>query len=141
MKTAPREFRSNSLGMDTLEKSLKVLKPGGKLISISGPPDIAFAKESGLNWFFQQVIRLLSSGIRRKAKRHGISYSFVFMRANGEQLSKITSLIESGVVRPVVDRIFPFVATNEAMDYLATGRAKGKIVINNKDERPSRRVQ
>ena len=119
----------NSLGKDTLEKSLKVLKPGGKLISISGPPDIAFAKESGLNWFFQQVMRLLSYGIRRKAKRHGISYSFVFMRANGEQLSKITSLIESGVVRQVVDRIFPFLATNEAMDYLATGRAKGKVVV------------
>jgi len=119
----------NSLGRDTLEKSLKVLKPGGKLISISGPPDITFAKESGLNWFFQQVMRLLSFGIRRKAKRHGISYSFVFMRANGEQLSKITSLIESGVVRQVVDRIFPFLATNEAMDYLATGRAKGKVVI------------
>jgi len=120
----------NSLGKDTLEKSLKVLKPGGKLISISGPPDIAFAKESGVNWFLQQVMRFLSLGIRRKAKRHGISYSFVFMRANGEQLSEITSLIESGVVRQVVDRIFPFQATNEAMDYLATGRAKGKVVIN-----------
>ncbi|HEX6827907.1 MAG TPA: NADP-dependent oxidoreductase, partial [Burkholderiales bacterium] len=120
----------NSLGKDTLDESLKVLKPGGKLISISGPPDMAFAKESRLNWFFQQVMRLLSFGIRRKAKRHGISYSFVFMRANGEQLSKITSLIESGVVRQVVDRIFPFLATNEAMDYLATGRAKGKVVIN-----------
>ena len=120
----------NSLGKDTLEKSLKVLKPGGKLISISGPPDMVFAKESGLNWFFRQVMRLLSFGIRRKAKRHGISYSFVFMRANGEQLSKITSLIESGAVRQVVDRIFPFVATNEAMDYLATGRAKGKVVIS-----------
>jgi len=120
----------NSLGKDTLEKSLKVLKPGGKLVSISGPPDIAFAKESGVNWFFQQVMRLLSFHIRRRAERHGIRYSFVLMRANGEQLSKITSLIESGVVRPVVDRVFPFRATNEAMDYLATGRAKGKVVIN-----------
>jgi len=119
----------NSLGKDTLEKSLMVLKPGGKLISISGPPDVAFAKENGLNWFLQQVMRLLSYGIRRKAKRHGISYSFVFMRANGEQLSKITSLIESGVVLQVVDRIFPFLATNEAIDYLATGRANGKVVV------------
>jgi NADPH:quinone reductase-like Zn-dependent oxidoreductase len=119
----------NSLGKDTLEQSLAVLKPGGKLISISGPPDVAFAKENGLSWFLQQVTRLLSFGIRRKAKRHGVSYSFLLMRANGEQLGKITSLIESGVVRPVVDRIFPFLATNEAMDYLATGRAKGKIVI------------
>lgn len=119
----------NSLGKDTLEKSLEVLKPGGKVISISGPPDVAFAKESGLNGFLQQVMRLLSSSIRRKAERHGVSYAFLFMRADGAQLSKITALIESGVVRPVVDRIFPFLATNEAMDYLAMGRAKGKVVI------------
>jgi NADPH:quinone reductase-like Zn-dependent oxidoreductase len=119
----------NSLGKDTLEQSLTVLKPGGMLISISGPPDVAFARESGLNAFLRQVTRLLSFGIRRKAKRHGVGYSFVFMRANGEQLGKITSLIESGIVRPVVDRVFPFQATNEAMDYLATGRVKGKVVV------------
>src|SRR5713226_2195851 len=119
----------NSLGKDTLEKSLQVLKPGGKLISISGPPDAAFAKQNGSNWFLQQVIRLLSFGIRKKAKHHGVSYSFAFMRANGEQLSKITSLIQSGVIRQVMDRIFPFEATKEAWAYLETGRAKGKVVI------------
>src|SRR5207342_3932508 len=120
----------NSLDADTLEKSLTVLKPGGKLFSISGPPDVAFAKENGLNWFLQQVMRLLSLGIRSKARRRGVSYSFVFMRAQGGQLSKITALIESGVIKPVVDRTFPFPAINEAMDYLETGRAKGKIVVN-----------
>jgi NADPH:quinone reductase-like Zn-dependent oxidoreductase len=119
----------NSLGKDTLENSLNVLKPGGKLISITGPPDVAFAKENGSNWFLQQLMRLLSFGIRKKAKRHGVSYSFVFMRANGEQLSKITSLIESGIIRPVVDRIFPFEATKAAWAYLETGRARGKVVI------------
>src|SRR5437763_8613862 len=65
----------NSLGTDTLEKSLSVLKPGGKLISISGPPDVAFAKQNGSNWFLQQVMRLLSFGIRKRAKHHGVSYS------------------------------------------------------------------
>jgi NADPH:quinone reductase-like Zn-dependent oxidoreductase len=119
----------NSLGKDTLEKSLKVLKPGGKLISISGPPDLAFAKENGSNWFLQQVMSLLSFGIRKQAKRHGVSYSFVFMRANGKQLSQITSLIEAGIIRQVMDRIFPFEATKEALAYLETGRAKGKVVI------------
>jgi NADPH:quinone reductase-like Zn-dependent oxidoreductase len=119
----------NSLGKDTLEKSLNVLKPGGKLISISGPPDAAFAKESGLNWFVQQAMRLLSFGIRKKAKKAGISYSFVFMRANGEQLSKITSLIDDGIIRPVLDRVFPFAATSEALAYLEKGRAKGKVVV------------
>jgi NADPH:quinone reductase-like Zn-dependent oxidoreductase len=119
----------NSLGQDTLEKSLNVLKPGGKLISISGPPDVDFAKEQGVNWFLQQVMRLLSFGIRRKARRHRVNYSFVFMRANGEQLSQITSLIESDVIRPVIDRIFPFDATKEALTYLDTGRARGKVVV------------
>jgi NADPH:quinone reductase-like Zn-dependent oxidoreductase len=119
----------NSLGKDTLEKSLGVLKPGGKLISISGPPDVAFAKESGFNWVLQQAMRALSAGIRSKAKKRGVDYSFLFMRANGAQLEKITALIEGGEVRPVVDRVFPFLETNAAMDYLAKGRAKGKVVI------------
>lgn len=119
----------NSLDPATLEQSLQVLKPGGKLISISGPPDVAFAKENGSNWLLQQVMRLLSFRIRRQARRLGISYSFVFMRADGEQLSKITSLIESGAITPVVDRVFPFRAINEAMEYLESGRARGKVVI------------
>jgi NADPH:quinone reductase-like Zn-dependent oxidoreductase len=119
----------NSLGKDTLEKSLAVLKPGGRLISISGPPDPDFAKENGSGWLLQQVMRLLSFGIRRKAKRRGIGYSFLFMTANGAQLGKITSLIETGAIRPVIDRVFPFEKTNDALDYVETGRAKGKVVI------------
>lgn len=119
----------NSQDSKTLEKSLRVLKPGGKLISISGPPDPDFAKEQGLSWFLKLVMRLLSSGARRKAKRHGVSYSFLFMAANGEQLSKITALIESGIIRPVMDRVFQFERTQEAMAYVETGRAKGKVVI------------
>ncbi len=119
----------NSLGKDTLEKSLTVLKPGGKLISISGPPDPDFARQNGSGWLLQQVMRLLSGGIRRKSKRRGISYSFLFMTANGGQLGQITSLIETGVIRPIVDRVFPFEKTNEALDYVETGRAKGKVVV------------
>jgi NADPH:quinone reductase-like Zn-dependent oxidoreductase len=119
----------HSLGKDTLEKSLSVLKPGGKLISISGPPDADFAKENGSNWFLQQAMRLLSFGIRTKAKRQRISYSFLFMHANGYQLSEVTSLIESGIIRPVIDRVFPFEATEEALTYLETGRSRGKVVL------------
>lgn len=119
----------NSLDGDTLQKSLSVLKPGGKLISISGPPDPDFAREQGLNWLLQQVLRLLSFSIRRKAKGRGISYSFLYMRASGEQLSQITSLTEAGIIRPIMDRVFPFEATNEALAYLDTGRSKGKVVV------------
>src|SRR5438477_12792574 len=76
----------NSLGGEVLEKSLQGLKPGGKLISISGPPDPGFAKDIGASWILRQVIRLLSYRIRKKAKRHRVSYSFLFMKANGDQL-------------------------------------------------------
>jgi NADPH:quinone reductase-like Zn-dependent oxidoreductase len=119
----------NSLGKETLEKSLRVLKPGGKLISISGPPDPDSAKDMRLSWILRQVTRLLSYRIRKKAKRHRVSYSFLFMRANGDQLREITSLIDSGAIRPVVDRVFSFESTNEALAYVDTGRAKGKVII------------
>ena len=119
----------NSLGSDTLEKSLEVLKPGGRLISISGPPDVAFAKENGSNWLLQQIMRLLSFGIRRKARRRRVSYSFLFMRANGTQLGEMTPLLKSGVIRPVIDRVFPFEGTNDALAYIETGRSKGKVVV------------
>ena len=119
----------NSLGTETLNQSLEVLKPGGKLISISGPPDPDFARAQRASWFLRLVMAFLSSRIRKKAKRHSVSYSFLFMRASGEQLSEVTSLINSGAIRPVVDRVFPFESTSEALAYVETGRAKGKVVI------------
>jgi len=119
----------NGLGTDTLEKSLNVLKPGGILISISGPPDPTFAKDDGLNWFLRQATWVMSYAIRTKARRKGVSYSFLFMKASGEQLAKIASLIEAGVIRPVIDHVFDFEAIDEAMARLDTGRARGKIVV------------
>lgn len=119
----------NSLDGETLRKSLAVLKSGGKLISISGPPDPAFAKAQGLNLFFSLVMRLLSLGIRRKAKARGVDYAFLFMRANGAQLSEIAKLVEAGTIRPVMDRVVPFAATNEALTELEAGRSKGKVVV------------
>nr|WP_297383436.1 NADP-dependent oxidoreductase [uncultured Roseateles sp.] len=119
----------NSQDTKTLEKSLRVLKSGGKLISISGPPDPEFGKEIGAPGFVRLIVRLLSSGIRRKAKSRGISYSFLFMKANGGQLREITRLFDAGTIRPVVDKVFPFESTNDALAYVEKGRAKGKVVI------------
>jgi alcohol dehydrogenase len=119
----------NSQDAKTLEKSLRILKPGGKLISISGPPDPAFAKEIEAPWFVKLIMRLLSAKVRKKAKRLKVSFSFLFMKAQGNQLSQITSLIDAGVIKPVMDRVFPFEQTNEALAYVEAGRAKGKVVI------------
>ncbi len=122
----------NSQDGQTLDKSLRVLKKGGKLISISGPPDPAFGHEIGAPGFVKLVLRLLSSGIRRRAKRRGVAYSFLFMKANGGQLREITRLLDAGVIRPVIDRVFPFEATNEALAWVDAGRAKGKVVVKMK---------
>ncbi|MNX92751.1 Quinone oxidoreductase 1 [compost metagenome] len=119
----------NSQDQKTLEKSLKILKSGGKLISISGPPTPDFAKEIKAPWFVKIILSLISLGIRKKAKNKNVDYSFLFMKANGEQLSSITTLIESGIIKPVIDKIFPFDKTSEALIYVESGRAKGKIVI------------
>ena len=113
-----------------LEKSLRILKSGGQLISLTGPPTPEFAKQLGLAWHLKFITKILSSGAKKYAKKLNVNFTFLFMRAEGSQLSHITELIESGVIKPVVDRVFPFEQTNEAMAYVETGRAKGKVVVN-----------
>lgn len=119
----------NSQDSATLTKSFSILKPGGKLISISGPPDRAFGEEIKASWFVKLMMHLLSSDVRKKAQRRKVGFSFLFMKANGKQLREITAIIDSGAIRPVLDRVFPFEATPQALAYVETGRAKGKVVV------------
>ncbi|HDS1755059.1 NADP-dependent oxidoreductase [Pseudomonas sp. M5] len=119
----------SGLGGDVLEKSLHVLKPGGLLISISGPPTPEFAEQLRLSWLFRQVVRLISRGIRKKSEHKGVNYKFLFMRASGAQLAELARLVEAGVIKPVVDRAFALGSTADALAYVAEGRAKGKVVV------------
>ncbi|MBK9556433.1 MAG: NADP-dependent oxidoreductase [Bacteroidetes bacterium] len=119
----------NSQDTKSLEKSLRILKPNGKVISISGPPDVGFAKQMNTPWFLKFIMKLLSFGINRKAKRLGVDYSFLFMRANGNQLTEIASLINNGAIKPVLDKVFTFEQANEALTYVEAGRTKGKVVV------------
>lgn len=120
----------NSLGADVLHKSIKTLKPGGQLISISGPPTPEFGKAQGLPWMLRQVLRLLSLRIRRAAQAAGVKYEFVFMRASGAQLSQITALVESGAITPIIDKVYPLQSTADALAYVEQGRVKGKVVVS-----------
>jgi len=112
-----------------LENSLKILKPGGTLISLTGPPTGKVAKQLGLGLHFQVIMNLLSSSVRRKAKKLGVNFNFLFMKADGKALSEITTLIEAEKIRPIIDKVFPFDKTNEALTYVESGRSKGKVVI------------
>src|SRR3954453_19445783 len=114
---------------DTLAKSLRVLKPGGIAIGIAGPPDPEFARRQGLRLPLRLVMALLSLKTRRAARRRGVRYSFLFMRANGAQLDEIAKLIDSGDLRPIVDQRYPFDEAPEALAHVEGGRTKGKVVI------------
>ena len=114
---------------DTVEKSIGILKPGGRIVSLVGPLDVAFARARRLNLFLTLVFALMSRKIRRLAKKQDVNYSFLFVRPDGAQLSEIGALIQAGRIRPVIDKVFPFEQAKEALQYLAQGRAKGKVVV------------
>lgn len=118
----------DSLGLASLEKSLTVLRPGGLAISVVGPPDPAFADQLRQP-LLKPVMAILSRKIRRQARKLGVRYSFVFMRASGPQLGALAALYDAGTLRPVLDRTFPLAETLDAMAYVEQGKANGKIVV------------
>src|SRR6266568_4711776 len=123
----------DSLGGQTLEKSLRVLRPGGIAIGLAGPPDPAFARQIGANPVVRLATVLLSARTRLRARRRHVRYSFLFMKASGEQLRAIAALADAGTIRPVIDRVFPFGSAKDAMAYVESGRAKGKVVVTMAD--------
>jgi len=114
---------------DGIEKALQILKPNGSVVSLIGPLDAAFARARNLNVLLRLVFSLMSRKILRLAAKRNIRYSFLFVRPDGDQLADIGRILESGQIRPVIDRIFPFDQAKEALAYLETGRAKGKVVV------------
>jgi len=121
----------DSLGGKNLEKSLKVLKPGGLAIGVAGPPDTGFAKQVGAPSFMGVVMNALSRKVRKQAKALGVRYRFFFMQASGSQLRELGALYDSGQLRPVIDRTFEFDQMLEAMAYVEQGRTKaGKVVVS-----------
>ncbi|MEZ0191874.1 NADP-dependent oxidoreductase [Ralstonia solanacearum] len=114
---------------DAIEKAIGILKPGSKVVSLIGPLDAAFARARGLNFFLTFVFGLMSRKIMRLARKRDVTYSFLFVRPDGAQLAEIGGLLESEHIRPVIDRVFSFEQAKEALEYLAQGRAKGKVVV------------
>jgi len=124
------DFVLDSLGGENLEKSLRVLRPGGMAIGVSGPPTPAYAREARLNPVVRLAIAALSRRIRAQAKRLGVDYRFLWMRASGDQLREIAALVDAGSIRPIVGRVFPFDEAVSALDSLAKGGVRGKVVIS-----------
>ncbi|QIM21893.1 NADP-dependent oxidoreductase [Phycicoccus sp. HDW14] len=119
----------DSLGGDNLVRSLTVLRRGGIAIGIAGPPTPRFAKEAGLNPLLRVVMTALSRRVRSRAKALGVGYRFLFMRADGRQLREVAALVDSGAIRPVVGRTYPFEETPTALAELGKARTRGKTVV------------
>ncbi|MED1557277.1 NADP-dependent oxidoreductase [Bacillus paramycoides] len=119
----------DTIGGTTLEKSFDIIKSGGKIVSVSGIPNARFGKEFGSGFFKTLLFSLASKKLTTLEKKHNAQYSFLFMKPSGDQLRIIANYIESGKIKPVIDRVFPFEDAQKAMEYSESGRAKGKIIV------------
>ncbi|MEC0245809.1 NADP-dependent oxidoreductase [Paenibacillus chitinolyticus] len=119
----------DTLGGEILEKSFKVIKSGGKIVSVSGLPNARFGKEYGSGFFKTLLFSAASRKLTALEKQHNVQYTFLFMKPSGEQLRVIANFIETGKIKPIIDRVFPFEDAQKAMEYAESGRAKGKLIL------------
>ncbi len=105
-----------------------MLRRGGHAVSVVGPPDPAFAGQVGRP-LLRPVMWLLSRRVRRRARSLGMSYSFLFMRADGARLAELAALYDGGALRPVLGRTFPFEQTLDAVAHVEAGHGRGKVVV------------
>ncbi len=122
----------DTLGGESLEKSFQILRQGSIVVSIVGPPDAAFGRTRGMNFLMVFALWLLSYKMHRLAKRRGVRYSFLLVNPDGSQLAELGELLKLRIIRPVIDKVFPFDQAKEALAYLELGRAKGKVVVRMK---------
>ncbi|WP_204122107.1 MULTISPECIES: NADP-dependent oxidoreductase [Levilactobacillus] len=126
----PVDYVIDTVGKTELDHELQVLKPGGRLLSLIMTPNRQFAKDHQMPFWKTALIGIAGSGIDRQAKRAGADYRFIFVRSDGEQLKMITKLVEENQIEPAVDPTeFKLSDINQALDYLANGHPKGKVVI------------
>jgi len=116
-------------GGDTLLRSFQVVKPGGVVVTIGGRPDGKFARDWGLSLPLVWILGFLNRKVDHLAREKRVRFQYLFMHASGEQLEGIGALVDGGVIRPVLDRVFPLEAAAEAISYVESGRAVGKVVI------------
>ena len=120
------------IGGKTLEQMFEIMKPGARIVSVAALPEPQTAiRDLGDRRALSAIFWLISYGIRSRARRAGISYRYLFMHPSGSDLALLAELIEQGKLKATVDRTYPFAKIPEALDYVESGRAKGKVVVTN----------
>lgn len=121
-----------TLGGAYTTDAFKVIKNGGKVVSLAGDIDDETAKELGLNGLIRFILSLKRRKITKLVKQKSAYYKYLAMKANGEQLKDIKTLVEANLIKPVIDKTFDFSDAIDALVYQQSGRAKGKVVIKMK---------
>jgi alcohol dehydrogenase len=119
----------DTLGGAFTVDAFKVVKRGGVVISLSGPPDRDFARREGAGWLVRVAVWLMGRKVYAASAKSGAAYCWFFTEANGDQLHDIATLVDSGAIKPVIDREFAFEQLPAALSYLEAGRARGKVVL------------
>ena len=114
----------DTLGDDYTFDAFEIIKEGGRVTTIVGPPDEETAKQMGMSDY--KLPEKLSKLIEKKSA----TYKLTWMQPNATQLDTITAMVENGDIKPIVDLIYPFEDGIDAYEYLATGRAQGKVIIS-----------
>ncbi|MFE2235257.1 NADP-dependent oxidoreductase [Streptomyces sp. NPDC059442] len=94
----------DGLGGETAERSLKVLRAGGRLVTLPGPDDVPTTPE-------------------------GVHAQWMLVEPDHMGLREITALVESGRLKPVVDTVLPLAEAAKAHSVGEQGRTTGKIVL------------
>ncbi len=119
----------DTLGGEHTLNAFKVLKDGGRVVSISGALDSITAKQFGLNKFVRLILAFQARKVTKAAAKMNAMYRFLFMSSSGTQLKQLATLYESGSIKPVVDKTYDFKSSIQALEYLSTGHAKGKVIV------------
>lgn len=119
----------DTLGENALAKEFKILKPGGKLVTLRGLPNGAFAKRAGLAWFKRFLFKLAGLKYDRLATRTQQSYDFLFVHEDGSGLTRVSKILADCQVKPVVETVYPLDEVNQALQKVAAGKSKGKTIL------------
>lgn len=121
----------DTLGTSAIDHELAIIKPGGRLLSLKAGPNKQFAVNYGLPSWKQWLFGLAGAKLDRQARQAGVTYGFMFVRASGEQLRDITTVIEANDIVPAVDsKTFSLADVNEALRYVKDGHPQGKVLIS-----------
>ena len=120
----------DTLGDKEFDHELSVLKENGVLLSLRGVPNGVFAQKNGFPLIKRLLFTLAGAKYDRKAKRQSKAYRFLFVRADGAQLEKITQIVEANHIVPKIDpREFDLSQINDALQLVAGGHINGKVIV------------